>query len=229
MTGTWRDTLFVWNGDFKLSDKGKEDEDSSVSAEWTGTWIGCEECPDARTAATPTETAFASSDMKFQVQGVIQATKKLLEVEGTQQPFCVASMSKGSGWDLAGDDGNIARYSDHVHEIIFQSPKKEGDDESNTSVIVVAKGENDFGAFISCGKRYPVSGNQNSFRLILARRYLDHRDERAKWDIEKLYTSILSELSQSESSIAPWHCSSLHAEKRQRTRGKRKRASQESK
>lgn len=75
MTGTWRDTLFVWQGGVtKMS--GTETSSSAAEAssnekegeehlEWKGTWVGCQDCPDARKAPTPNLVAFQASEMSF--------------------------------------------------------------------------------------------------------------------------------------------------------------------
>ena len=72
MTGTWRDTLFVWGGPAIEDSRG---QDSEIN--WTGKWVGCEESPDARSAPTPNDLGFRASKMAFDV-----STKKTPQKKG---------------------------------------------------------------------------------------------------------------------------------------------------
>jgi hypothetical protein len=54
--------------------------------------------------------------------------------------------------------------------------------------ILVAVGENMFGAFLSAG--YVRSSDMTSGSMMLGRRYLEEKDERATWSVEDLYKRI---------------------------------------
>jgi hypothetical protein len=126
-----------------------------------------------------------------------------------------------------------------VHDIFFPSQHYIEDLGGKSKYnVVVAKGENDFGSFISAGQRRRSDNNSNNnnqeFCLILGRRYLDEGDERAKWSLQQLYNVVVEEFSQIEilprasitsgKPFSPWRCLSLHAEKK--TKRKRKRGTE---
>ena len=232
MTGTWRDTLFVWNGMFQL--QTNDEGSSSAAADWSGSWIGCQDCPDPRTAATPNAAAFFSSNNKFEVNGTANNVSLLKNESSSSssKQAVIASLSDGSGWDLAGEDGKMARYRDNFHEIMFFPRQKYyipvTDDNSHENFkynVVVAKGKNDFGSFISAGQRRHDNNHNEEFCLILGRRYLEDGDERAKWSLDQLYHTVLEEFSQIEhpsrarrgnKPFSPWRCLCLHAERKRK-------------
>ena len=81
---------------------------------------------------------------------------------------------EGGGYTL---DGEF--HEDDVHVLRLQM-----------GGLVVAKGANEFGPFVSIGRLEGGLGRDDDQTLTLARRYLDERDERAKWTIEQLLEAI---------------------------------------
>jgi hypothetical protein len=201
MTGTWRDTLFVWQG--KLIFAGSE-------ATWVGSWVGCEDCPDAGTAPTPNAPAFRASDMEFAVAGKVQGKDNNKW-----------HMTGGSGWDL-GEGEEKQRHKDHRHIIYFKKPSGY-DAKQKGMTTVVAVGDNDFGSFVSAGYLLPSSA-----QMILGRRSLDEGDVRAKWTVEELHEKVTASdrgfFQGLDLRIVPWRTIDLHANKKIPSKGgKRKR------
>jgi hypothetical protein len=206
MTGTWRDTLFVWHGPISLEKKG--------SVEWKGNWIGCEDSPDAIEAKLP--TGFDESDMAFDVSGAMSK-----EDDG----IITISMTGGTGWDLQGED-QIDRHGDDRHEIMFQMMKStdgdESDDQKEKTAAVAAVGDNNFGLFVSAG--FVTSKADGKLVLTLGRRYLDHRDERGSWTVEQLYAKIVEAYQErDDKQNLPWQTKDLHAETVTKRKAKRQR------
>jgi len=73
--------------------------------------------------------------------------------------------------------------------------------EKNSEWLVVASGTNEFAPFVSLGKY----GNDGE--LILARRYLDEKDERVRWTLEDLDEEVGSAID----IAAPWRNAVLHS------------------
>jgi hypothetical protein len=77
MTGTWRDTLFVWQGNVtQMNDttgavdaSSKEEEEH---LEWKGTWVGRQECPDAWIVRLP----FKPPKWSFKLQGRVPIKRR---------------------------------------------------------------------------------------------------------------------------------------------------------
>jgi hypothetical protein len=180
MTGTWRDTLFVWQGNVtKMNDttgavdaSSKEEEEH---LEWKGTWVGCQECPDAWMAPNP--VAFQASEMVFQVTG-----KGTNQEEGEAGALWKFELTGGSGWDL-GEGDEKKRHSDHSHSVLMKFLPWES---TWDQTAIVAVGENDFGAFVSAGFGIGIGTGE----MVLGRRYLDEGDERAEWSVEELYDRV---------------------------------------
>jgi hypothetical protein len=224
MTGTWRDTLFVWHG--------KLDRIVESTATWSGTWVGVEGCPDARSAPTPTMEAFASSEMQFQVSGTIQQVFS----EKYSSLFVKLQLADGQGWDL-GEGSEKRRYKDTSHTLYMESIPNAHVSGSREMGIVVAVGVNEFGPFVSAGYSRIDPASPNSCDVMLGRRYLDERDQRRKWAVEDLYDRIWVSDHGSYSlgsyvmwadgkarrRVAPWRTLDLHAECLNGRSGKRKR------
>lgn len=250
MTGTWRDTLFVWEGTLDATNKEESNtnkRDNSTAIRWKGSWVGCENCPDAKTAEPPSHRAFQESEMEFDVSaaavGEASSTTTTTE-DDSDSLFWKYEMTGGSGWDL-GEGEEKSRHKDESHTILCQLPlllvAQEGEaaNKSKTDdyALVVANGENDFGAFVSVGCLHTTNNKDENSRLRLARRYLDHGDARAKWTVETLYDTILESIpghfgpststSNDDSTkhpMAAWQTNHLHAKKvSSRGKGKRKR------
>ena len=207
------------------SNHQKKDTVSVGGVSWTGTWVGCSDCPDACTADIPSLDQFDKSDMEFEVKG---DANKLGEGKFS------LSLTSGSGWDLGGEDGEKSRHKDHIHDVLLQG--LEFNAENKNEIVVVAKGENDFGSFVSAGfiamKNHQQGGDDKKKRSVQAtigRRYLDDKDARAKWTLEVLYDVVLQENSSTtkkpdgSQTINPiaWQCRCLHAALQKK--GKRKR------
>ena len=209
MTGTWRDTLFVWCG--RISSKKKEDCES-YNCEWQGTWIGCEECPDARTSPTPTDAAFKKSDMTFRVSGKLSKC----QTDG----LWTFELTSGT-WDLPAGQ-SIEKHEDEKHHVLLSTLPWKNCDEDRPAVV--ATGYNAFGSFVSAGYIEPQDPEG---KMILARRYLDDRDVRASWSTEELYEKVkktdlgtLDVAPQEKKKwytqarrVSPWRSIDLHAEK----------------
>jgi len=126
----------VWQGRWTTS----EDKNSFT---WTGSWVGVEDCPDARRAPTPNSAAFAESDMRFEVKGSSSSSSS-----DDKSGFWTVSLTQGAGWDL-GEGSEKKRHDDHKH-VLYMEFLPDGPSEKGSS-IVVATGENEFGSFISAG------------------------------------------------------------------------------
>lgn len=213
MTATWRDTLFVWQGNFDISN-----EPADKNFTWRGSWVGCPDCADAQTAPTPTTAAFAASPMKFQVAGV-SVTTSTCSGDGRATGFYTVKLTQGSGWDL-GEGRDKKRHVDTKHTLYFRQVRHG---------LVVAVGENEFGAFVSAG--YLGGGSRV---LTIGRRYLAEGDERAAWSVDELYERVLAtDQGVLENPVGdfwrvgPWRTMDLHAAKLgAKGKGKRKRGNE---
>lgn len=175
---SWRDTLFIWKGSLK-------------GAAWDGQWIGIDSA-DAH-GATPSAKDFSESLNNFS-----------LTLEGGNQNYFSSSEIKpgvevwataGAGYLLDQNDGQgHKRYNDSQHRVRFCR-------EQNSDWLVVASGENEFAPFVSLGK-YGKDGE-----LILARRYLDEKDERVRWTLDDLDAAAGSAID----IAAPWRNEVLHS------------------
>lgn len=204
-SGTWRDTLFVWCGTLEQTTTGEERQ----RVEWRGTWIGCEDCGDACTAPTP--AAFGASDMTFCVAGWREEGPSSSDADDEKAAVFKANLTDGPGWDLDNGAGTT-KYKDHEHTVYLQgSPWGSVDDQST---LIVAKGTNEFGPFLSAGYRLPDDN-----KIMLARRYLDEGDQRMQWTVQELYQRIQQANQTVQVSVAPnvtwrrapWRTIDLHA------------------
>ncbi len=71
----WRDTLFVWRGELKLTDSDSKSQGQGQGQgqglfTWKGTWVGVDSA-DARCAPSPSGPSFRRSEMRFDVGGVV--------------------------------------------------------------------------------------------------------------------------------------------------------------
>mmetsp|Transcript_14722 Transcript_14722/g.23809 ORF Transcript_14722/g.23809 Transcript_14722/m.23809 type:complete len:269 (+) Transcript_14722:145-951(+) len=215
----WQDTLYIWDGivtidmsKVKTDDAEGADDDKSIPVQWEGTWVPVE-ASDATKAPAPKRNAFAEyvdSDMKFTVSG----TANPLDEEGDDQ-WLVAKLTEGDGWDMDdGSGGEMKKYKDETHDVMVKSLKWSGNMFDQTENLIVAKGTNEFGHFVSAGWIRP--GN----RWTLARRYLpDDKDPRSKWAMKQLLEYVVNESvelvedsGQKKLKIPPWQCTVFHAE-----------------
>lgn len=138
---------------------------SLQGAEWGGRWVGVVSA--AATAGAPSAREFAESANTFDVT---------LEA-GDGGAFCAkpgaeAEATAGKGYLLDQGDGEGHSYHlDDAHRIRFFRGG------CNDSLLAGAVGRNEFGPFVSLGI---VEGQ----KLMLARRYLDHKDARVAWSLD---------------------------------------------
>ena len=175
---SWRDTLFIWKGLLK-------------GAAWDGQWIGIDSA-DAL-GATPSAKDFSESLNNFSLtlEGGEEGKFSSSEIKPGVEVWATA----GAGYLLDQNDGQgHKRYNDAQHRVRFCR-------EQNSDWLVVASGKNEFAPFVSLGK-YGKDGE-----LILARRYLDEKDERVRWTLEDLAVEVGSAID----IAAPWRHEVLHS------------------
>jgi hypothetical protein len=185
---SWRDTLFVWRG--ALVEDG-------VGFTFTGAWVGV----DAPAMPSEGETDLAPADAAFQtatadggtlfvVKGIITPSASVAPLGSA--PICTGAMrtaridrtftSTGGYYLLDNGDGSPDQHTEEVHVVTVTGHAV------GNGKLVVAKGYNEFGAFISVGVLVPsaIGGHINSSStLTLARRYIDELDARCRWsDVE---------------------------------------------
>ena len=213
MSGTWRDTLFIWCGELAEETAAKSDGSTSKGRRyvtWKGTWIGCEDCGDARTAPTP--TSFAKSSMTFQVSGWLEEHPSKNDDKASS--VWKVNLTDGPGWDLDDGSGTVSKYTDTEHVVYMEHCPLQVSQEHNDTLIV-AKGTNEFGPFISAG--YPCS--EDGKHLMIARRYLEEGDKRAEWTVDDLYQRVKDANQTIHITVAPnlswrigpWRTVDLHA------------------
>lgn len=241
-SSSWRDSLYIWDGIVSLhvdpkstEGEGKDEgKDDSIPVHWEGTWISTE-ARDATEAAAPKRTAFAeyvNSDFRFDVEGT---AKPLVTKAGNAEDkessapvlagMFVATITQGAGWDMEDEETKTKKkYNDTTHDVLVKSLKWSGNMFDQTENLIVAKGENEFGAFVSAGWMRP--GN----RWTLARRYLPEGDPRAKMSLLELQQAVvdesvtlMEETGQQKLKIPPWQCGLLHAEYQEKSRGEKRK------
>ncbi|KAL3929229.1 MAG: hypothetical protein SGBAC_012305 [Bacillariaceae sp.] len=224
--GSWRDTLYVWDGimlevgwDLVKKDGEKEAKKTEIPLNWKGAWIPRENCADAKKAEAPKRVGGAidvESLNHFEVNG----SAKPVEVQKTddekkaddENPSTAipheASFTDGTGWEM-GDGADKKTHKDEVHELLLSNVKWMGNMRDQRDNLVFAKGTNEFGPFISAGWMRP------GCRLTLARRYLDESDARVKWTLDDLKRNVIGGIFDKDSgdvNIPPWQCDALHSE-----------------
>lgn len=232
---SWRNTLYIWDGilivksdDEKKKGDGDDDPNKELPSTWEGTWVGVENVPDATKAEAPKRVGAAKdveSSNTFSVSGTAKKCKEEKDEDDssgttTSNPMEI-SLTEGEGWDM-GDGDDKKKYKDTVHQVLVSNMKWMGNFKDQRDNLVFAKGKNEFGNFISAGWMRP--GN----RVTLARRYLDDKDARVKWDVQQLKKSVIAGIFDEKSgevNIPPWQCDALHSEFQQP--GKRKQAEAE--
>mmetsp|Transcript_17987 Transcript_17987/g.44773 ORF Transcript_17987/g.44773 Transcript_17987/m.44773 type:complete len:224 (-) Transcript_17987:306-977(-) len=201
----WRDTLYIWDGivTVGIPDDGDEKKDSPVPVLWEGSWVPVENVPDAAKAEAPKRHAFKKdidANCEFQVTGT--ASKK--------DRFFVAKLTKGEGWEM--EDGDTKkRYHDATHDVWIKNLKWNGNQKDETESLVVAKGENEFGPFVSAGWMRP------GCRWTVARRYLSESDPRAKLSFQELYDTIVDGTIEDKDGdknfkVLPWQTKAMHVD-----------------
>jgi hypothetical protein len=197
----WKDTLYIWDGIVTMGtpEVGKE-HDSPVPLQWEGSWVPVMGVPDAADAEAPKRNAFKKdieADCKFLVTGTAAQLGANGEQEGDDEikddtenddddRFFVAKLTKGEGWEMR-DGTKKSRHPDTVHDVWIKSLKWTGNQRDQRESLVVAKGKNEFGPFVSVGWIRP------GCRWTVARRYLSDDDPRASWPFRKLYQTVVDE------------------------------------
>ncbi|KAG7340677.1 hypothetical protein IV203_024220 [Nitzschia inconspicua] len=220
----WQDTLYIWDGIVTVDDKtaAGDKKMSDISVSWEGTWVPVDDCPDASKAAAPKRNAFAEyidSDFIFSVSGTASTLN-----ESEEERLFVANFSEGDGWDME-QSGKKEKHTDKEHEVLVKSLRWSGNMYDQTENLIVAKGTNEFGPFVSVGWMRP--GN----RWTLARRYLsDENDPRVKWTLQELQDAIVKEAvelvedsGQKKLTIPPWQNAVLHSDYQEATKRGEKR------
>ena len=222
--GDWKDTLYVWDGIVTKEDCREKSDTDPIALVWEGSWVPILNVPDAIHANEPKRAASKrdlDGDCKFSVQGnaILVHDKESRRgsngdevlVKPDYDRHFVASLTEGDGWEM--EDGETKQYyKDTTHEIWMQSLGWSGNPKDS---LVVARGDNDFGPFVSVGWARP------GCRWTIARRYLSANDPRASWSFRKLYRTIVSEAAVTRSDetgitittglkIPPWKIPTMH-------------------
>jgi hypothetical protein len=214
----WQDTLYIWDGIVTVDDKtvAGDMKENDIALSWEGTWVPVKDCPDPTNAPAPKRNAFAEyvdSDFRFRVSGTACVEKDKSPQLEPQQRFFVSKLDEGDGWDME-ESGKKQKYQDKEHDVMVKTLRWSGNTFDQTENLIVAKGHNEFGTFVSAGWMRP--GN----RWTLARRYLsDENDPRGSWTLQKLQETIVKETvevvedsGQRKLRIPPWQNPVLNAE-----------------
>merc|ERR1712238_414463 len=170
-------------------------------------------------------------------KGEGEGTKKGKNEEEEEGHFFVTKLTKGEGWDMKvdndddDDDSNHnekkgrmmkkKKYQDETHDVLVKKLRWSGNDCDQSEYLIVAKGMNEFGPFISVGWQRP------GCRWTVARRYLQvssaydtndpNDDPRMYWSLMELYRAVLKEsietmpeTGQLRLKIPPWQSSIMH-------------------
>jgi len=159
----------------------------------------------------------------------------------------VAKLTEGKGWDMQVDDDDDdddnndnkkknekkvmikkKKHQDETHDVLVKKLRWSGNDCDQSEYLIVAKGMNEFGPFISVGWQRP------GCRWTVARRYLqvsssfdnnddkDNDDPRMYWSLMELYRAVLNEsietmpeTGQLRLKIPPWQSSIMHVKYQQ--------------
>lgn len=232
---SWRDTLFIWRGPFtrELAQAESSDIKPIHMWRWKGRWIGVDAGGEAD-AKAPKTADFANTELpKFEGLGNVA---DVADVEGgfdreySSNPDIdnrgnsdddPMNPLKGIGWQLDNGDG-LTWFTDE--NIVIRVEKN----------LVVAAGRNEFGPFISAGVvsgyRYafddewhgPYKASKHETRdVMLARRYLDAKDARAKWSLNELLSEIKAGWSNAKDH--PWNAPAMSSNTMKKSDLKRKR------
>ena len=207
---SWRDALFIWRGRF--SRKRWSDPDYKTFVSWKGTWIGVD-AGGALEPDAPEIEKFADQSLpKFDVCGHHDPDVP----EGFSGEYRLdrnTSLSMATraqlGWQLEQAAGLIW-FEDEEHRM-----RVDGDD-------VFAVGRNAFGPFVSVGfasgyacRLRTTDGEtetEDAREVVLARRYLDERDARAKMRLDEWAAEARRRRDDGASSAAPWNVPAMASE-----------------
>ena len=184
-TSNWRDTLFTW--------KGKINRLENNLAWWTGRWVGMdgldtldESLVDFENSINNFEVLFSAAketfDFILQEGGGEQSSEcklgELITLGRKVKPPGESKNRAAKGWKM-----EKKFYKDAEHTI--KVCKRTG-----SNVLVVAKGDNNFGQFVAAGV---IRQENKDIQLILSRRYITEDDVRVKWNLDEL-----------EKEVGPW-------------------------
>ena len=219
----WKDTLYIWDGIVTVGmPDDNETKDAPVPIEWGGFWVPVTNVPDAADAEAPKRHAFKKdieADCTFLVRGTAARVHAMGEKDGKSEEeamtdndddnLFVAQLTNGDGWEMQ-DGEQKSRYHDATHDVWIKSLKWTGNQNDQSESLVVAKGTNDFGPFVSVGWIRP--GN----RWTVARRYLSETDRRAGMTVREFYQTVVRETLSVESGrkvlrVPPWQTMAMHA------------------
>jgi len=217
----WKDTLYIWDGIVKEEvPEDKETQDTPGSLQWEGYWIPVTNVPDAADAEAPKRHPFKrdiDADCKFLVRGTVTRLYTEGETNGggastnDDDNFYVVKLTEGDGWEME-DGAKKTWYTDTTHDVWIKSLKWSGNQKDQRESLVVAKGTNAFGPFVSVGWVRP--GN----RWTLARRYLSETDLRDKMPFHKFYEIVVGasitvdkETGNKVLLVPPWRTAAMHA------------------
>jgi hypothetical protein len=224
----WKDTLYIWDGIVSVGvPEDKETQNAPVPLQWEGSWIPVTNVPDAADADAPKRHAFKKdidADCKFLVRGTASRLYTKGETNGKSESekeedtsandyenFYVAKFTEGDGWEME-DGEKKSWYPDTTHDVWIKSLKWSGNQNDQRESLVVAKGTNNFGPFVSVGWIRP--GN----RWTVARRYLSETDLRVEMPFRKFYEIVVeSSISVDKEKgkkillVPPWRIAAMHA------------------
>lgn len=218
----WKDTLYIWDGIVTVGIPAEDNEakDSPVPIVWEGSWVPVEGVPDAAKAEAPKRHAFKKdidADCEFEVRGTAARLKQTDGEKGADETsirsFFVAKLTEGSGWEMH-DGDKKKRHKDKTHDVWIKSLKWSGNQKDQRESLVVAKGENDFGPFVSVGWIRP------GCRWTVARRYLTETDLRTSWSFPKFYQTVAEDTisfdgpgeSIKRLRVPPWQIDAMHVD-----------------
>jgi len=222
-TDNWKDTLYIWDGIVTVGipqgGGGDESQDSPVPLQWDGSWVPVTGVPDAANAEAPKRHASKrdlDAECKFFVKGTAtrlkptENSKDDASSTNNDDRFFVAKLTKGDGWEMQ-DGTKKSRYHDVTHDVWIKSLKWSGNQKDQRESLVVAKGKNDFGPFVSVGWIRP------GCRWTVARRYLSETDPRAGWSQLKFYQAVVGDVITTVSGaktlrVPPWQTHVMHVD-----------------
>jgi len=188
----WKATLFYWRGLLTH-------EPGSSTLSWEGAWVGS-------ASGMPSDADFEASENTFAQTGAMPkkvaaaATLSALGSELEPAEEGVTAKMKGTYLLDQGDGAGPQTYSDINQTILIHRR-----DEQN--VHVAAKGNTEFGRFISAGRLDAAVGDGNRLRLTLVRRYLDG-DPREKWPLVKVAEELGADAREA-ATAGPWRAKAM--------------------
>jgi len=175
VTGSWRDTIFVWCGMMEVPEDGRPKHTFT----WTGAWVGV----DSKTSDGPKYPVTSgtcgivhrrSHDPVVGPRG--EYSLNTFSVSGNRNPEHLESVCFEKTEYLLDNGDGLETHIDPAYSLCVKV--------GNYGIaMVTAAGANEFGAFISVGLFFPAHiegklGGQTG-KLVLARRYVEEGDCRS--------------------------------------------------